>query len=347
MVSCIKNYLAKNTQSCKHNGGLTGRFLARRIKGVLANLLPLSLAIMTPLHFAHSEQISFKKASLENDIQLSYKWRDQANENHQISFILPVEQLKTRHHKRFVPEQVIRYQQIAMLKERNKIDAKDARIEIIRIGGSLQLSVRSRSEEQVKKYQKQLLQAKDDAFKQYLADNYYTQFSNYLGQEGIKPDHLRYIKENQSILKPFAEAMYAEASESPDIRAFLNLLLSWLQSIPYDDLESRVSSNGAGFSPPLTLLSNNQGDCDSKSVLMASVIRALFPHIELVMLYLPNHALLGIAISPQKDEESMLINSEEYLLMEPTGPALFSLNQVAPSSQRFLDTRMYSYEIIP
>ncbi|MGY0650058.1 MAG: hypothetical protein ACW7DU_18220, partial [Paraglaciecola chathamensis] len=95
--------------------------------------------------------------------------------------------------------------------------------------------------------------------------------------------------------------------------AFLNLLLGWLQSIPYDDLESRVSSNGAGFSPPFTLLSNNQGDCDSKSVLMASVIRALFPDIELVMLYLPNHALLGIAMSPQKDEASMLINGEEYL----------------------------------
>ncbi|GAC08666.1 hypothetical protein [Paraglaciecola chathamensis] len=347
MVSCIKNYLAKNARPGKHNGGLTGRYLARYIKSVVSVLFPLIIVVMTPIHFAHSEQISFNKTPLENDVQLSYKWRDHANEKHQFSFTLPLEQVKNRHHKRFVPEQVTRYQQIAMLKERNKIDAKDARIEIKRIGESLQLSVRSRSEEQVKKYQKQLLQAKDDAFEQYLEDHYYTQFSNYLGQEGIKPDHLRYIKENQTLLKPFAEAMYAEASESPDMRAFLNLLLGWLQSIPYDDLESRVSSNGAGFSPPFTLLSNNQGDCDSKSVLMASVIRALFPDIELVMLYLPNHALLGIAMSPQKDEASMLINGEEYLLMEPTGPALFSLNEVAPSSQRFLDTRMYSYEVIP
>jgi hypothetical protein len=300
-----------------------------------------------PCHFAYSEQISFSKNTLENDIQLSYRWLDQKGEKHQFSFTLPSHQINARPHKRFVPEQVTRYQQIAMLKERNTIDAKEARIEIKRIGETLQLSVRSRSEEQVKKYQKQLLQAKDDAFKQFLTDHYYTRFSNYLGQEGIKPDHLRYISENQSILKPFAEAMYAEASERPDMRAFIDLLLGWLQSIPYDDLESRVSSNGAGFSPPLALLSHNRGDCDSKSVLMASVIRAVFPRISLVMLYLPNHALLGIAMPPQKDENSMLINGESYLLMEPTGPALFSLNEVAPSSQRFLDTGMYSYENIP
>lgn len=347
MASCIKNYLARKFTTPSRKSGLANRFVIRHVKRRLAFFMWTTVLSVSPIHFAHSEQISFSKNILQSDIQLSYKWRDKDQEKHRFSFTLPLDDVNTAHHKRFVPEQVTRYQQIAMLKERNKIDAKEARIEIKRIGKTLQISVKSRSEESAKKYQKQLLQVKDDAFEQYLKDHYYARFSDYLSQEGIKPDHLRYIKENQKVLKPFAEAMYAEASERGDMRAFLNLLLGWLQSIPYDDLESRVSSNGAGFSPPLTLLSNNRGDCDSKSVLMASVIRALFPDIELVMLYLPNHALLGIGVPAKKDERSMQINGEAYLLMEPTGPALFPLNETAPSSQRFLDTGMYSYEVIP
>ncbi|GAC31801.1 hypothetical protein GPLA_0885 [Paraglaciecola polaris LMG 21857] len=339
MVFCIKNYLVKFAPL------MQGNSTCSRL-GCRLLLIPFLLTLVFA-RTAQSEQIRFNKTPLENDLQLSYTWKDKSKERHQFSFTLPLSDIKTSHHKRFVPQQVTRYQYIAMQKERNNIDAKDARIEIKRIGQSLQIKVNSRSQQAAKKYQQQLLEAKDNAFEQYLSDNYYSHFSDYLGQQGIKPDHLRYISENQAVLKPFAQAMYLEASESGDMRAFLNLLLSWLQSIPYDDLENRLSSNGAGFSPPLALLSNNRGDCDSKSVLMASVIRALFPQIELVMLYLPNHALLGIAIPLVDDEQGLQIAGEPYVLMEPTGPALMSLNETASSSQRAIDTGMYSYEIIP
>ena len=339
MAFCIKNYLVKFTALISSNDAY----------GPLGSRPLLAVAILTLSlpQTAFSEQISFNKNTLKDDIQLSYQWNDKDQERHQFSFILPLNDIKTSHHKRFVPQQVSRYQYIAMQKERNKIDAKDARIEIKRIGGDLQLSVSSRLPQATAKFQRQLLDAKDKAFEQYLSDNYYAHFSDYLGQQGIKPDHLRYISENQAVLKPFAEAMYLEASEEGDMRAFLNLLLSWLQSIPYDDLENRLSSNGSGFSPPLALLSNNRGDCDSKSVLMASVIRALFPQIELAMLYLPNHALLAISLPLSKDEKGRQIEGETYLLMEPTGPALMTLNETAATSQRALDMGMYSYEIIP
>ncbi|WP_166422126.1 hypothetical protein [Paraglaciecola sp. 20A4] len=339
MAFCIKNYLVKFTPLISSNNafGPFGQGL----------LLVIALFTFTLPQTAFSEQISFNKNTLKNDIQLSYQWNDKDQERHQFSFTLPLNKIKASHHKRFVPQQVKQYQYIAMQKERNKIDAKAARIEIKRIGGDLQLSVSSRSPQASAKYQRQLLDAKDKAFEQYLSDNYYAHFTDYLGQRGIKPDHLRYISENQAVLKPFAEAMYLEASEQGDMRAFLNLLLSWLQSIPYDDLENRLSSNGSGFSPPLALLSGNRGDCDSKSVLMASVIRALFPRIELAMLYLPNHALLAISLPLSKGERGRQIEGETYLLMEPTGPALMSLNETAATSRRALDMGMYSYEMIP
>lgn len=58
---------------------------------------------------------------------------------------------------------------------------------------------------------------------------------------------------------------------------YVNLVLSWVQSIPYNKLEERLNSNGAGYLPPLSVVVNNQGDCDSKAVLMTNPVRPLLP----------------------------------------------------------------------
>ncbi|MDP5040425.1 MAG: hypothetical protein NWQ26_06095, partial [Paraglaciecola sp.] len=130
-------------------------------------------------------------------------------------------------------------------------------------------------------------------------------------------------------------------------RIYVNLLLSWVQSIPYNELEDRMSSNGAGFLPPLALIRENIGDCDSKSVLTAGLIRSLLPEIKLVMVYLPQHALLGISLPHRSNEQTFNFGGSDYLLMEPTGPALMPLGTVAASSERAINSRLFSYEQVP
>jgi hypothetical protein len=67
----------------------------------------------------------------------------------------------------------------------------------------------------------------------------------------------------------------------------------------------------------------------------------------MVMLYLPNHALLGISLPFRSTERTLNIAGIDYLLMEPTGPAKLKLGEIAPSSERAIDGNTYSFEVIP
>ena len=107
-------------------------------------------------------------------------------------------------------------------------------------------------------------------------------------QRAVKPDHRRYIDETAKALVPVSQAFYEKINTSADARAYFSLLLGWVQSIPYDTLEDRVASSGAGFAPPMGLLLQNKGDCDSKAVLTSALVRAFLPNTEMIMVFLPN-----------------------------------------------------------
>jgi len=117
-----------------------------------------------------------------------------------------------------------------------------------------------------------------------------------------------------------------------------------VQSIPYAKLESRLTSSGAGFSPPLDLLYRNKGDCDSKVTLTAAILRALMPRINLTIIYIDNHALLGIDILPEGDEVTIVKDDITYVVAEPTGPAILALGQVASFSKQAVLAGLYNAE---
>ncbi|MDU0352673.1 hypothetical protein RS130_00975 [Paraglaciecola aquimarina] len=189
--------------------------------------------------------------------------------------------------------------------------------------------------------------AQAQAYQQYLDDNYLSYLQTHVGQQFIKPDHLRYIEEGKASLSPAAQALNKKISATNNTQSFVNLLLSWVQSIPYNTLQDRQTTNGAGYLPPSLVLSNNQGDCDSKSVLAASLIRSVLPEVKMVMLYLPKHALLGININNNRRGRRLDIEGINYTLMEPTGPAELKLGNIARSSEQAIASKKYSYEIIP
>ena len=132
------------------------------------------------------------------------------------------------------------------------------------------------------------------------------------------------------IIKP----LILEKVSIKNIRKVTNYVLSFIQNIPYSPLDSRISSSGAGFNTPLKLLWENQGDCDSKVTLTASLLRALMPRISMVLVFIDQHAFIGIAIPPNGDEIAIIENGVTYVLAEPTGPALLPLGELAPSSEQ-------------
>jgi hypothetical protein len=142
------------------------------------------------------------------------------------------------------------------------------------------------------------------------------------------------------VLKP----IILEKVSIKNIRKVTNLVLSFVQSIPYSTLESRITSSGAGFNPPAKLLWENQGDCDSKMTLTATILRALMPRIDMAMIYIDKHAFIGIAIPADAGEMTIEHQGVNYLLGEPTGPALYKLGRLAPESELAINQGAYVAE---
>ena len=293
-----------------------------------------------------AQQVSFNKSKQNNEMYFNYTWSDHQDQTRDISFALPLRQLNKQNHKKFIPDLAQQYVYIELHKAARKIDPREARVQIQHRGQDILIQVTSRSDNLRDKWQRSMSQSQDKALDQYLKDNYYSHFRSHLGQEAVKPDHLRYIVENTAALLPIAQAVYDKLPSNSETRAYVNLVLSWVQSIPYNELKNRITSNGAGYLPPLSVVANNQGDCDSKTVLMASLIRSLIPDVKMTMVYLPNHALLGIVLPFRTNEQTIEIDGMDYLLMEPTGPAKIPLGEIANSSARDIAGNMYSLEPI-
>ena len=294
-----------------------------------------------------AEQLTFNKSKQNKQINFNYTWSDHQELKRDITFALPLRQINTQNHKKFISDLAQQYVYIELHKAARKINPKEARVQIQHRGQDIHIQVTSRSANLLDKWQRSMYQSKEKALNQYLQDNYYSRFRSHLGQKAIKPDHLRYIAENKAALLPIAQAVYDKLPSNSETRAYVNLVLSWVQSIPYNELENRLSSNGAGYLPPLSVVANNQGDCDSKTVLMASLIRSLLPDVKMTMIFLPNHALLGIVLPFRTSEKTLDIDGSEYLLMEPTGPAKIPLGEVANRSARDIAGNMYSFEKVP
>jgi hypothetical protein len=293
-----------------------------------------------------AQQLSFNKSKKNKEMHFNYTWSDHQDQTTDIAFSLPLRQLNTQKHKKFIPDLAQQYVYIEMHKAARKIDPKEARVQIQRRGQGIHIEVTSRSSNLLDKWQRSMNQSQEKALNQYLQDNYYSHFRSYLGQKAIKPDHLRYISENTAALLPIAQAVYEKLPTNSESRTYVNLVLSWVQSIPYNELESRITSNGAGYLPPLSVVSNNQGDCDSKTVLMASLVRSLLPDVKMTMVFLPNHALLGIVLPFRTNEQTLDIDGLDYLLMEPTGPSKIPLGEIANRSARDIARNMYNLEEI-
>ena len=118
-----------------------------------------------------------------------------------------------------------------------------------------------------------------------------------------------------------------------NVREVANYVLGFVQSIPYSTLESRVTSTGAGFNPPLQTLWQNQGDCDSKVTLTTAIFRALMPRMKMMLVFIDNHALLAMNIKPEENELTITVDGEDYILAEPTGPALMKLGEISNDSE--------------
>jgi len=278
----------------------------------------------------------------------TYAWTDSKDEQHSLQFRLSTTQLRQMPPTgaAYNPQLAQQAVRMALLRYAKGIDPRQAKVDIQQQGAQLSLSVSSAVPGQAQAITEALAAQQKAAQQAYLDKHFYTHYTNYNRQKAIKHDHARYALESSQAMSVIVDAITQSLENPKDQREFINTALSWIQSIPYDTLEDRISSNGSGFASPRQLLLSNKGDCDSKSTLMAAIMKAYAPTVDVRMIFLPEHALLGIAMRKRPSDTSISLQNTEYVLLEPTGPAFYELGAIAPSSKNAIRNRQFTSELM-
>ncbi|PJG59109.1 hypothetical protein [Aeromonas cavernicola] len=212
---------------------------------------------------------------------------------------------------------------------------------------SLDVQLKSRQAEQAQKAMAWLVSERKKEEAAWLQSHYFHYFTPPDGQLAIKQDHVRIALESRAELAPLASQLKQEGAHETETRQkTVAHMLTFVQSIPYLTLDSLGGRLGKGFLTPRQVLAQNRGDCDSKVTLMAAMLAQLFPTLKQAIVIVPGHALLGVALPAQPGEATLAHGGERYVLLEPTGPALLPVGQIAPASKMLIDSQQVSTEAV-
>ena len=295
--------------------------------------------------FADAKQISFSKQLQDDHYRFSYQWLDHNNEPQSMSFALTKPALFERfrmlraYQGEFAQKTIMR----SVKKQLRKEPLNGAQAFFLQQDGKMVVQVKGLEDKNVALAYQKVKEIEQAATAQYFKKNYYQLFSTPDQRSGVKVDHASIAKDSVADFKALKPIILEKVSIK-NIRKVTDYVLSFVQSIPYATLESRITSSGAGFNPPAKLLWENQGDCDSKVTLTATILRALMPRIEMVLIYIDKHAFIGIAIPANAGEMTIEYQGINYLLGEPTGPAPYRLGELGPESELAVNQGRYVAE---
>lgn len=283
---------------------------------------------------AQAKQLNFSKEASETAIQFNYQWQDQNQDVQSLSFSIDKTLLfdRYRNFRAYKPSHAKKFVDQGIKKALAEQNTSNLQVSFQGSGDSLQIELKGENQALLNTTFQKISMLEKDLMQEYLHDNFYQKFTTYDNNTAIKPDHARIAQESVVDFKPLKKLILDKVSIQ-NVRKVSDYVLGFVQSIPYATLESRTTSSGAGFNPPLRTLWENQGDCDSKVTLTAAIFRALMPRIKMMLVFIDNHALLAINILATANELTIEKDGLQYVLIEPTGPALMKVGEISAESE--------------
>lgn len=314
----------------------------------MKNIFMLVLLILLTAHHAGAEQRHFHKSYRGVGVEFDYLWRDYEGSEHKAFFTLRMDdtQLGEREFKPYDNKKAERYV-YERLKEKAKVISTPTTVVQVKQGfGGYRFEVKGRGVGQSTMQQAvNLLTAEQEkAMDDYLSETMYQRVPNEKNQ--IMPDYAKISKRYIRMMAPVARALMKDVYRMNE-REVANKVLSFLQSIPYDTLRSRYTSNGAGFQTPSGLLSGNKGDCDTKSVTFAAIMRNIYPRSRILIVQVPGHAFVGFNFGEKRGDKVLRLRGVPFVLAEPVGPAVIPLGVVSDSALKYLQAGDYTYQEMP
>lgn len=294
----------------------------------------------------HARQLSYNTRSLSSGTNIHMLWRDMYGKKRSTAFTVPTYELRegARAFQAYNQADVKRHTYKELKKYARTLESSAVQIDVKLKRDGVQYGVKARSQHMLTQVQKQLGYRLDKIQEQYYAERGLKTYTEN-GTNYVMPDHARIAKEYVSKMRPLAAAI-KQANRGKSMRETLDYALNFVQAIPYNTLVSRVTSNGQGFATPYGILLNNQGDCDSKSVMYAAIVKNLYPSVGIAMIYVPEHAFLALRLPQGNNDWALRLDGQTYVLTEPAGPSLVPVGKVSPNSKRYLQGKNYSYERI-
>ncbi|TYK65412.1 hypothetical protein CWS31_010860 [Colwellia echini] len=294
---------------------------------------------------SQAEQLSFSKKKIEQGYSFHYQWLDFNSEIQSMNFTLSNEGLFERfrdfksYQKNYAQKSIFR----AIKKKLRRKPIPGVQILYKKDNDHFYIEARGIDKNKVAKAYQTIAEIEQEVTEQYLSESYYQAFTDHLQNSGMKVNHGNIANNSVADLKPLKPLILDRVSIR-NIRKVTNYVLGFVQSIPYSKLESRLTSSGAGFNTPLQLLWENQGDCDSKMTLTAALLRALMPRIKMALIFVDDHAFIGINIPAKAGELTINHDGINYVLGEPTGPATLPLGVLAPTSELAINQGHYTVQ---
>lgn len=148
-------------------------------------------------------------------------------------------------------------------------------------------------------------------------------------QNQLSPDYRWIIRQSRKSTAPIATALKQSfhkklGKSGKDMIAYVT---GFVQNLQYRIPDSprgwpwnpELKINTIGVNMPLETLYNGWGDCDTKSVLLATLL-GNFAKINTVFVQGNQHVFVGIAGMPRRNEHFITYKNIKYILIETTRP---------------------------
>ena len=290
---------------------------------------------------AEAQQLDFKRISRSGDELLSYRWRDHERHERQVAFTL------TRQAIRESETSFAEFSLEAMWKVverdlRDEAERAGGRIDIRRSADGLRWTLEARDPAALEQLKRRIDQRLARSKQDYLARH----ARRTVGEKRIIVDFAAATAALQSPLRALAKALGDVPDAPSEDRARVALALGFFQEIPYAVLDDK-QRQGGDFLPGPALLAQNRGDCDSKAVALAAVLRTFTRFRKLAVVTMPGHAILAVEMPAQSGEATVRQGGRLYVALEPAGPAMAPIGQVGSYSAKYLAGLAREIEVWP
>ncbi len=281
---------------------------------------------------AEAQQVDFKRISRSGDELLSYRWKDAERHDHAAAFTLTRDAIKEAEasFREFSMEAMWRTLEGELRDEVEKF-GNGARIDLRRNIDGLTWKLDTRDQKSAALLAQKVTERLEKSQQAYLK----TYLRHMVGEHRVMVDFAAAATAMQSPLRAVARALGDVPDIGGDDRPKIALALGFFQEIPYAVLEDK-QRRGGDFLPGPALLAQNRGDCDSKAVALAAVLKNFTRFRKLVMVTMPGHAILAVDLPALEGEFTVRSGGRQYVALEAAGPVMASIGKVGNVTAKYL-----------